>query len=233
MLKASHLVGFGFGGGVGNDYYTKSLLHFDGADAATTFLDQGAGGASHAWTASGNAQLDTAQSKFGGASLLCDGTGDFISTPSHADFLFASGDYTIDCWIRPNSVATNQGVINKINAGGYSPWEIYIATGTIRLYASSSGSSWDILNALNFGTVSTGTWYHVAMVRSGNNYLAFLDGALNNSATSSLTPLSDSSSILIGRHSAGVDFNGWIDEVRFSNTARWTAAFTPPVAPYS
>jgi hypothetical protein len=232
MLRANHLAGFGEGGGLGNDRFTRSLLHCDGADASTTFPDLAVGANARVWTANGNAQVDTAQSKFGGASLLLDGTGDYLSTPSAADFIYA-GDYTVEAWIRPNSVGTNQGVISKANAGGYSPWLIFAATGTLQIYASSTGSSWDIINAMSFGTVSTGTWYHVALVRSGNNYFAFQNGALNNSTTGSATPLSDSSSVLIGRQLAGVEFNGWVDEVRFSNKARWTAAFTPSVAPYS
>lgn len=38
-------------------------------------------------TASGNAKIDTAQSKFGGASLLLDGTGDYLVEPSMPDSL--------------------------------------------------------------------------------------------------------------------------------------------------
>src|SRR5262245_3032440 len=57
----------------GNDASTKVLLSFDGADASTTITDTAAGGAAHTWTAAGNAQIDTAQFKFGGSSLLCDG----------------------------------------------------------------------------------------------------------------------------------------------------------------
>jgi Bacterial regulatory proteins, tetR family len=55
----------------------KVLLHFDGADGSTTITDNNSGGAAHAWTANGNAQIDTAQSKLGGASCLFDGTGDY------------------------------------------------------------------------------------------------------------------------------------------------------------
>ena len=29
------------------------------------------------------------------------------------------------------------------------------------------------------------------------------------------------------------EFDGYIDEIRISNVARWTAAFTPPTAPYT
>src|SRR5262249_41203526 len=51
--------------GAGNDAFTKILLHFDGADASTAFVDSNLGGSPHTWTASGNAQIDTAIVKFG------------------------------------------------------------------------------------------------------------------------------------------------------------------------
>src|SRR5262245_54374848 len=47
---------------------TAILLHFDGADAATTITDNAP--TPHTWTAAGNAQLDTAESALGESSLL-------------------------------------------------------------------------------------------------------------------------------------------------------------------
>src|SRR5262245_47256258 len=58
----------------GNDTYTKVLLHFNGTDASTTITDDNSGGSAHTWTAAGNAQIDTADYKFGAASGLFDGT---------------------------------------------------------------------------------------------------------------------------------------------------------------
>ncbi|MCP5011181.1 MAG: hypothetical protein GY942_14465, partial [Aestuariibacter sp.] len=45
------------------DSYTKLMLHCDGADASTTFTDDSASG--HTVTPVADAQIDTAQSKFG------------------------------------------------------------------------------------------------------------------------------------------------------------------------
>lgn len=91
-----------------NGLHTVSLLHFDEADGSTYTKDSAANwsmdGATQfydesgkVWTASGNAQLDTAQYKWT-ASGLFDGDGDYISTPDHDDFAFGSGDFTIDLW---------------------------------------------------------------------------------------------------------------------------------------
>src|SRR5690606_36671645 len=83
----------------GVDMYTVSMLHMDGVDGATTFIDE----TGKAWTTHGNAQIDTEQYQFNGASALFDGTGDYIRTPSHGNFNFGNGNFTIDAWVRLNS----------------------------------------------------------------------------------------------------------------------------------
>src|SRR3990167_5725818 len=80
------------GGGSAWDSYTQLLLHCDGVDAATTFTDE----IGKAVTANGNAQIDTAQKKFGTASGLFDGTGDYLSLADSDDWNFGAGDFTID-----------------------------------------------------------------------------------------------------------------------------------------
>ena len=75
---------------------------------STTITDTNIGGSAHVWTAVGNAQIDTARIRFRRtASLLLDGTGDWVTTPDHADFTLGSSDFTIDCWF------------NCTNAGGH------------------------------------------------------------------------------------------------------------------
>src|SRR3990167_9675179 len=105
----------------GNDAFTKLLLHCDGVDAATSFPDVSA--SAHTVTANGNAQVDTAQSKFGGASLIVDGTGDYLSVPDHADWDFGTGDFTVDFWFRRNG--TQGAFSNMVSSfNGASGWHI-------------------------------------------------------------------------------------------------------------
>ena len=55
----------------------KLLLPFDGSNGATSTTDSS--NANNSVTFVGTAQLSTAQSKFGGSSLLLDGNSDYIS----------------------------------------------------------------------------------------------------------------------------------------------------------
>lgn len=182
-------------------------------------------------TANGDVQVDTAQSKFGGASSLFDGSGDYISTSDDTDWDFTTTDATIDFWIRVNVMppSSTDGLISQqaINADGN--WMIYLySTGS---FAVGRQGINEIQSAT--GLITTGTWYHIAIVRinSTSTTKIFLDGVEKGSATTGVWNNS-TQELKIGRNSDG-DFDGWIDEIRISNVARWTANFTPPTSAYT
>ncbi len=232
-FAATHLVGFGAGGDAGiggNDSFTKLLLHCDGADASTSFSDVSVGGAHGAATVGGNAQVDTGQSKFGGASYQGDGTGDYLSWANNADWnLGGAGggnDFTIDFWVRFNSASTDECLIGPGNLAG-TGWNLYVSNvNDIRLYnGTASTIAW---------TRSTGTWYHIAVVRNGTTVTWYRDGT-SVGTFSDLDLNNDGLAMRIGADTGGsFSLNGWMDEIRISKgIARWTANFTPPTQAYS
>lgn len=207
-----------------------------GIDASTVFCfhaDSLSDTQGHPLTALGDARIDAAQSKFGGNSLLLDGTGDYLTSPDSPDWDLGGGDFTIDFWYRPAVAVIGIPVAQYTNAS--KGWLIQLTTTTIYLYYSVDGTT--ALNKSPGGfTWVAGTWYHVAVVRNGNTLLAFVNGASAGAAAdltgvtiwNSIAPLS------IGADGAGGQpVNGNLDEVRISKVARWTAAFTPPPAPYT
>ena len=218
-----------------NDAFTRLLLHFDGADGSTTFTDSAWAQAAHTVTPNGNAQLDTAQSKFGGASLLLDGSGDYLSLDGSSDFAFGTGDFTIDCWIwRDGGTGGNEEFYDSRGVGdaGTNSPVIYVSSdGKLHWFANGN-----LIDSTT--TVSTGAWHHVAVARSGTNTKLFLDGVQEGSTLSSDTRnyLNAANRPLIGVAGPGPggnDWKGWIDELRVSKgTARWTANFTPPGSAY-
>lgn len=220
-----------------DDSFTKALLHMDGADAGTTFTDE----SGKTWTAAGNAQIDTAQSQFGGASGLFDGSGDYISTTDSDDFYFSNEDLTIDAWLRINAFPSSGNLcivfsqyIDSNNKYYYGLWNnggVY----TWRFVSTSAGVDQHILSFADSG-LSTGVWYHIALVRSGDNWYLFRDGTQVGSTVSDSGSVPNlAANVNIGRlpPNSTHDFNGWIDEVRISKgIARWTANFTPPAQAY-
>lgn len=227
--------------GVGNDSFTKVLLHFDGADAATTITDSNAGGSAHTWTAAGNAQIDTAIYKFGGASGLFDGTGDYVSTPDHADFTLGSGDWTIDCWFKCEAASgSNERLAGQgDNAATSASTSFRIqraSTDFITMVVCSGGTPTVVTSTTKYTSALNTGWHHFAGVRTGNILRMFIDGVQEGTDTAFSGSVNDSSNeFAVGR--AGElttdPWTGSIDEFRLSvGIARWTTAFNEPGAPY-
>jgi hypothetical protein len=72
------------------DSYTKLLVHFDGTDGARTHTAETGQTVTFA---SGTAQLDTAQKKFGTASLFLDGDSDYVMVPDSDDFDLGASNF--------------------------------------------------------------------------------------------------------------------------------------------
>jgi hypothetical protein len=212
------------------------LLHGDGTNGSTTITDNSP--SPKTMTAVGNAQISTAQSKFGGASILFDGSGDRITTPSNSDFAFGTGDFTVEAWVRETSrvqyaslleIGTHlsNGIIFLTNSGGGSGSNI----GT---YVTVPGGPSNFFGVK--ASASTGVWSHVAYVRSSGLLTCYVDG-VGGSAVSLGQNLTSTSTITIGSRADGTggnyDFNGYIDDLRITKgVARYTANFTPPTAPF-
>lgn len=225
-----------------DDSYTVSLLHMNGSDASTTFIDENS---AISWAASGNAQIDTAQSVFGGASGVFDGTGDYISTTDRVDIWRLdngsnSNKWTVDFRVRFNGdPGTGVAGFLQMRVDNNNYWSIDINNNTLRLLVRDGGGN--IILISNSWNPATATWYHVAVVKDGTNgYMMFIDGTqigTTSTAFSTVIP-SLNGTVYIARFIAtdGTSYylNGWIDEMRVSRgVARWTADFTPPTAEYS
>ena len=215
-----------------NDADTLLLLHMDGTDASTLFLDDnGATRSRVGVSALGNAQIDTAQSYFGGASALFDGTTDYLSIDSTA---LSSSAFTIELWAR----ITTKGVMSMITGydGASIQFGMYLDSNVnlgLLTYINATATVLDSLNGgLGYSAINTGQWYHIALVKDGTSWKWFVDGSLMESATATVD-WSGADRIYVGAQAAGAaSWNGHIDEVRISNTARYTAAFTPSTEPF-
>lgn len=198
-----------------------ALLHFDGTDGSTTFTDV----KGHVFTPAGNAQIDTAQSKFGGASGLFDGTGDYISTPSSADFAYGTGDLTWELWVRLATTAGNQYILDHGSNGGTLQYN-----GGLQYYNATTGTGSPLYTTKP--ALTAGTWHHIAVSRSAGTTRLFVDGVLKASGADSRNYAAQA--LRFGYYGGGgFGFSGHLDEVRITKgVARYTADFTPPAAPF-
>lgn len=224
-------------GAAGNDIYTKALLHFDGADSATTITDVNKGGSPHTWTANGNAALDTGIApKFGSASLICDGTGDYVATPDHADFELGTGDWTVDLWFNRQGGNGTRRFMCGQGAGGSGTTAVAIELSAANVVNAAVGNG-SAVTAVTGTTSFTATgWNHVALVRTGNTLKLFVNGTQEGGDVAfASTVLNSSTDWCVGRQGSltTLTWNGLIDAFRLSvGIARWTSNFTPPSRAY-
>lgn len=197
------------------------LLHMD--TNAGNFVDSSS--SAHTAVPTNVTQVAT-PSKFGNDAAYFAGTSNQLDIASHPDFGLGTGDWTLDFWVNRSSLA-NSAVFA---IGGYStgmslrwqegsPITVYFNTNTY--YYSMS---W-----------STGTWYHIAVQRSGTTLTVFLDGVSLADHTIPAGLTIPQSAIRIGEVLEGGagSFNGYMDELRLSNVARYSGNFTPPTEAYA
>jgi len=226
----------------GLDGFVKLLLHCDGTDTSTTFTDSS--DQAHTVTAVADAQVDTAQSKFGGASALFDGTGDSLTVPDSSDWDLWSGtgSSTIDFWVRFAALPADDFSIDLIgqavDTSNY--WDIFVynSSGTYHLYLKSRVGGtidfeyWGILTGL-----SIDTWYHFAIEENAGTANFYLDGVLQTKDVTAgfISPTLWSVPLTIAPTTWGAPLNGWIDELRISKgIARYNDNnFTAPTVAYS
>ena len=223
-----------------SDGDTQLLLHYDGADASTTFTDSSSNGST--FSAGGNAQLDTAYKELGTASLLLDGSGDYSqSGDSVFDAGYGTDPFTIEFWYRPNAAGV-QCFISKGGQGevsaSYEGWTVgygKYGTGMVHFNHESSGVSLDVEVYTGNLSLVTGTWYHFAVAKdSSDNYYLYKDGVSQaltgtNPDSSSITTNS-ARDLSIGQTSDNAArVNGHIDELRISTVCRYPSGttFTP------
>jgi hypothetical protein len=206
-----------------NDSDTILLLHCDGTNSSTVFRDDNGARAQKGIQAIGNAQISTAQSKFGGASLLLDGTGDYLS--STTPLTIGTGDWTVECWIRT-------GTANRVFFDNRIPTS---SAGVFFLNASGFPAYYDNTTSTVAGTTNCAdtTWRHIAYSKSGTTLRIFVNGTVDATYTSYSSDMGTGRSFVVGAQFDGdIPINGHIDEFRVSNTARYTANFTAPTAPF-
>ena len=224
----------------GEDPYFNNvslLLRGDGINGSTTIVDESA--TPKTVTVYGNAQISTAQSKFGGASIYLDGTGDYLKLSSSSDFTTGTGNFTLELWYYPVSkvkayprifqvgtsiwnTSDNWAFLDRHNdANTKFSWACVALGGNAILMSSST-------------TVTNNTWYHLAVVRDGSTFRLFVNGAQEDTYTNTGAVTSSASTAAWVGSAAGASDstgNGYIDDLRFTKgIARYTSNFIPPGA---
>jgi hypothetical protein len=221
----------------GNDPYFASvvlLLHLDGTNGATSTTDSSAYNKSI--TFGGNAQLNTTLPKFGDASVLLDGSGDYLEVTDSSEWDFGTGDFTIEGWVKFAAASDASTFVSTYNSGNGFTFRFNDTTHSLEflwggtIIASTTAWTWVPTNGL---------WQHFAVCRSGTSLRMFIDGVQYGTTATDSTNMTDSTVALqIGCLPYGLPtrvhfLNGRLDDIRITKgVARYTAAFTPPTAAF-
>ncbi len=215
---------------VGDVYFpqTELLLPFDGVNGATTTSDLS--NKNHTLTFGGTAQLSTAQSKFGGTSLLLDGNSDYVNAGgSNSSFTWGTSDFTIECWIYLNSIGAYENIFSHSSPSVGIEWGLDGSSG-FKIYMG--GGSWFVNGTVTSSSgISTGQWIHIALVRNGSNFDTYVNGTKGGTTASSANSISaPSNNPYIGcNRGTGGFIDGYIDDFRITiGRARYTSSFTAP-----
>ena len=171
-----------------------------------------------------------------GGSGYFDGTGDFLETTTTILQNY-TGDVTIECWFYLTALPTGTAYNTSMYILGGNPSNSNpgtdLAIGNTAIWFNQADYSSRTLSGS--WTAITGTWNHLAITRSSNNWTMWLNGASLTTATSS-SSFANSTALSIGRAEptggeASGYMNGYISNLRIVKSALYTTTFTPPTAP--
>lgn len=181
----------------------------------------------------GNAKVSTAQSKFGGASSYYDGTGDYIYINQYDALNFTSSQScTLEFFANNTAAPVTRFIFRSV---GVNWIDLMFGSQGLRLRIfERDGYNQSITEGL---TVSTNTWYHYALVKNGSTISIYRNGTQTGSITwAGNFNLNNGGVSYFGNLSTSVDpiygFLGYVDEIRISNIARYTAGFTAPTSAF-
>jgi hypothetical protein len=182
-------------------------------------------------SAVGNAKVSTAQSKFGGASALFDGTDDWLdAVNSSNDWQFSTGsDFTIEGWFYPTAVNNTRVMCSLYDSTTFRA-SFYLSSGQASFYTPGTG-------AISTGDFpSANVWAHWAITRLGGTTKFWYNG-VETASTATSWDATFTRLILAGETPSGTaisnDYAGYIDEFRVSKSARYTTTFTPSASAFT
>ena len=142
--------------------------------------------------------------------------------------------FTVECWAYFDSTS-NGGVFQLLRSG--STLDGSIDNNTVSLAVAAYNNAWQVYDDTGgnaVGSVSTGAWYHVALVYDGTDLVFYVDGSAlltKSNWTANLSATGYPNIAIGGYYSTSFVMDGRIEDFRVTEgVARYTSSFTPPIA---
>ena len=220
-----------------SDSNTLFLSHFDGDNAVYKCVTNFGEGKGMSGRLVDSANFNTIR-KFGTHSIDFDGIDDYIQFLHHNNYEVQN--CTIEFFFYADDVSGTQYMFSKDHSDYETGGLLTIGLVGTDIYVRSQSTNNS--KTIQFSSsVSTNTWYHIAVVLGVGGIKVFLDGILSASDGTWLMGLEGNrESFILGAGMTTNDedcfdviddhFNGKIDEFRFSNTRRYESDFTVPTS---
>jgi hypothetical protein len=153
-------------------------------------------------------------------SIDFDGTNDSVDVPDSAS-LDITGSVTVSAWVYADGLGgTYHTIAIKEDASAVSNYSLALDNGSLLDFAFAVGGNYHEI--LSNAALSTGQWYFVAATYNSSEVRLYINGALDSVTPETGTMAVNNEDLLIGDSRVGGNepWNGKLDEIRISNSAR-------------
>ena len=167
----------------------------------------------------------------GSGSLYASTTDQYLLYSTNAAFGMGTGDFTVEAWIYwsgTNSSAANNWLDLRATISASAIVIGVDLTGKPYFYDGPANATFTSASA-----ISSNTWYHFALARSGTTWKFFQSG-VQVATTTSASNLGSSQPcyFMQGVNGSNVQFQGYVSNLRIvKGTAVYTTTFTPSATP--
>lgn len=161
-----------------------------------------------------------------GNGLQFSGDNDFVALAQQASLSPGSGDMTIACWVNFGAVDSSaHWIYNDYDAADTATVVLRLnSDNTLNFFVRNAAS--EVSQVSTTSTLSTGVWYHVIAIKTGNNVAIYLNNTAEGTPSNGLAGavnVDDATRLpIVGAGIGGSVnfFNGIIDEFRIYNNAK-------------
>ena len=156
----------------------------------------------------------------------------YLNYAAQAALQFGSGDWTFECFAYPSAIQA-QRLLDARPSPGNGPYPTVGMNGSGNFDFTANAA----VQITGTTVASVGTWYHVAVCRSGTSTRLFVNGVQEGSTYSDTTSyIAATNRPVIGGDGFSIGsnlWNGYIDDLRITKgVARYTSNFSVPTAEF-
>ena len=156
----------------------------------------------------GDARGSTAVSIWNSAAAVFDGTGDAVALPNSVNFGFGAGNFTVEFWMYPTSVAAGYLFDSRTSSALQSVYCWFATSGALQYMGGI------VTGGVTLTGVTANNWYYVVCTRNGSTVQMFVNGVSAGTAAISGSANSTNPMNIGYRYDATVGYTGYIQDFR-------------------